>query len=119
MWVKVEDLWLIGMLQAIPVPWPEAAILAWLTYASRCVASEQPYWLPPWASDRAKERAQKCKLPGRASLVDITGCGRKTAQRCLETIRQRQGQGFRKGSAGVQEGFSNVNSTGRKPYFQP
>ena len=105
MWTKVEDAWLIAMLQALPLPWPEPAILAWLTYASRCCASGQPYWIPEVMSDRAHSRAQKCTMLGRAALVAMTGCGRKTAQRCLASFQQRQEPGFSRGSAGVQQGF--------------
>ena len=119
MWVKVEDAWLIAMLEAMPKPWPEAAILAWLTYATRCCAAGQSYWLPVDMSARAHAKAQKGELVGRSALVKMTGCGRKTAQRCLSSFQQRQGERFSRGSGGVQQGFRRVNSSGRKHHGQP
>ena len=106
MWVKVEDAWLIAMLEAMPKPWPEAAILAWLTYATRCCAAGQSYWLPVDMSDRAHAKAQKGELVGRSALVKMTGCGRKTARTLLGRFSHRQGQGSSKGPARVQQGSS-------------
>ena len=100
MWTKVEDAWLIAMLQALPLPWPEPAILAWLTYASRCAqpaahgidALPSVYWVPSWASSKARARAEKRLLPGRGSVSSSAGVGTGTAQRILVLFGGRQGK---------------------------
>ena len=98
MWLKVDDDLLIALLGSIPRPWPAEAVLVWLAYCSRCVepttagikALATVYWVPSWASDKAKTRAEARRFPGRAALMSVAGIGSGTAQRLLKKARVKR-----------------------------
>ena len=96
MWVKLEDELLIAMLEAMPKPWPSAAVFAWLVYCARCCdpaghkleSKPVAYWVPPSADKKARAQAQRCRFPGRAALASVAGVGVGTAQRWLKEYRK-------------------------------
>ena len=96
MWVKLEDELLIAMLEAMPKPWPSAAVFAWLVYCARCCdpaghkleSKPAVYWVPAGADKKVRAQAQRCRFPGRAALASVAGVGVGTAQRWLREYRK-------------------------------
>lgn len=117
MWIKVQDDQLYAMLRALPRPWPDAAVLVWLLYCSRCIdpggagikANPVEYWVPEWASAKARKRAQARRFPGRASVESVAGVGSGTAQRLLKTWRVNSNQSV--GHSGNHSGKSAKTPT--------
>ena len=99
-WTKIPDAELIEMLEAMPNPWPQAAIRAWLRLVERCCAEGRSYWMPDHATARMVARSQKCKPPGAATVSKIAGCSRNVASRLLLVVIQRQGRKAHKQAQG-------------------
>ena len=110
-WTKIPDEDLIGMLEAMPSQWPEAAIRDWLRLVDRCCSEGRGYWLPGTASPRMIARSQNCKPAGAAAVSALTGCSRNVAARLIRTTMQRQERKDHKQAQGGHKGGTSYTKT--------
>ena len=78
---RIEQEWLLSMLEALPRPWPTGALLAWLRYVSRQMERGLPAWCPGVAPRPAQELRT---MPGRRLVAQVAGVPEWAAREALD-----------------------------------